>query len=103
MATKCPQCDTYIEFLTFYPHLREHFFKSGIELADIPLEILEEMPKSHLHSYYECSKCKHKTAFAESPLLSDEEVDKLIKDGSLIRPERTISYWQKWLKSKKNK
>lgn len=101
MATNCPKCNTYIEFLTFYPHLEENFFKPGISISDIPSDVFENIPKSHLHSYYKCLNCGYKKAEDNEILLLDnEEVDKLIKEGYTIYEKRTVTYWHNWLKNK---
>jgi len=100
MSTKCSSCNTYIEILTYYPHLKENFFKKGIDTSSVPIEIMEELPKSHLHLFYECPKCKLKQALEDITLLEEDEIDKLISKGYTVSEKRTVQYWQKWLENK---
>lgn len=101
MATKCKRCGVEIEEKTIYPHIDENLFKSGIDIADIPTEVLEDLPKPHLHQYYRCIKCKFVEALQDIPLLSKEEILYLKSKGREVKPSRTISYWKDWLKNKK--
>lgn len=100
MNTKCSNCNTYIETLTFYPHLKENFFKSNIDVSSVPIEIMEDLPKSHLHVFYECPKCKRKQALEDITLLEEDEIDKVINKGYTVSEKRTVLYWQEWLKNK---
>ncbi len=100
MNTACPKCGIVIEYMTFYPHLKENYFKPEVDLSTVSQDLLEEVPPPHLHAYYECTICNYKICISESPLLLDEEVEILIKKGNIVRPERTTSYWSKWLKNK---
>lgn len=100
MDTNCPNCKTLINKLTFYPHLQENFLKKGIDLSGVPIEIIEELPKSHLHVYHECPTCKYKIVLYEINLLENDEVDKLIHKGYTVSEKRTVHYWQNWLKNK---
>ena len=98
MDTNCPNCKTLIDKLTFYPHLQENFLKKGVDLSGVPLEIIEDLPKSHLHVYHECQKCKYKIALCEIILIEEDEVDKLKNKGYTVSEKRTVYYWNNWLK-----
>lgn len=100
MDTNCPNCKTLIDKLTFYPHLQENFLKRRIDLSGVPLEVIEDLPKSHLHVFHECPKCKYKIALCEIGLLEEEEVDNFINKGYTVSEKRTVTYWQNWLKNK---
>ena len=91
----------YIEEVTLYPHLDENLFKSGIDITDISIEILEDLPKPHLHQFYRCNKCKFVEALQDITLLTREEILILKNKGIEIKPIKTISYWKEWLKNKK--
>ncbi len=100
MNTVCNNCKTQIDQITFYPHLIENYFKKGVDLSKIPLEIIEELSKSHLHVYHECPMCKYKLALYEITLLEEDEVDKLLNKGYTVSEKRTVHYWSNWLKNK---
>ena len=100
MNTVCNNCKTQIDQTTFYPHLAENYFKKGVNLSGVPLEIITELPKSHLHIYHECLVCKYKLALYEITLLEEDEVDKLINKGYTVSEKRTVHYWSNWLKDK---
>ena len=101
MSTQCKLCNKKLSDLNYYPHLNNKLFKAGIEACDIPQEILEDMPKSHLHVFYKCEDCKFMMALSDIPLMSDWELDNNLKDGKMITPERTVQYWRNWLEKNK--
>lgn len=103
MSIKCKRCSIEIEEKSIYPHLDENLFKPGIDIADIPMEVLEDLPKPHLHAFYRCITCKYVDALEDIPLLSKDEEISLKNKGFDIKPTRTISYWKEWLKNKKIK
>lgn len=100
MNAVCTNCKIQIDQITFYPHLTENYFKKDVVLSSIPLEIMEELPKPHLHVYHECLTCRYKIVLYEILLLEDDEVDKLINKGYTVSEKRTVTYWQNWLKNK---
>ena len=100
MNAFCNNCNIQIEQITVYPHLTENYFKKDINLSKVSLEIIEELPKSHLHTYYECPKCKYKVVLYEITLLEEDEVDKLKNKGYTVSEKRTVLYWSNWLKNK---
>ncbi len=100
MCVFCKNCNTIIEQIVFYPHLTENYFKKGVDLSGVSLEIIEELPKPHLHVYHECPICKYKIALYEITLLEDDDIDKLCNKGYTISEKRTVHYWQNWLKNK---
>lgn len=99
--THCKKCGIEIEEISIYPHLDENLFKPGIDIADIPIEVLEDLPKPHLHSFYRCISCKYVEALQDIPLLSKDEELALKNKGYDIKPTRTISHWKEWLKNNK--
>lgn len=99
--TKCKKCNIVIEEITLYPHI--DILKSGIDIADIPIETLEDLPKPHLHQYYKCVKCKYVEALQDITLLSKEEVLFLKNKNIVVKPIITIEYWKEWLKEHKKK
>ena len=103
MSTKCKKCNIEIEEISIYPHLDENLFKPGIDIADIPIEILKDLPKPHLHSFYRCVTCKYVEALQDIPLLSKDEEIALKNKGFDIKPSRTVGYWKEWLKKNKKK
>ena len=103
MPTKCKKCNIEIEEISIYPHLDENLFKPGIDIADIPIEILKDLPKPHLHSFYRCVTCKYVEALQDIPLLSKDEEIALKNKGFDIKPSRTVGYWKEWLKEHKSK
>ena len=99
--TKCKKCGREIEEISIYPHI--DILKVGIDISDIPIEILEDLPQPHLHTFYRCDKCKYVEALRDIPLLTNEEVKHLEENGQIIRPTRTIAYWREWLQKNKKK
>lgn len=100
MSTICNNCKTQIDQITYYPHLTENYFKKEVDLSRVPLEILEELPKSHVHVYYECPMCKYKIVLCEFTLLEDNAIDRITNKGYTVSEKRTVHYWQNWLKNK---
>ena len=100
--TKCKKCGREIEEISIYPHI--DILKSGIDISDIPMEVLEDLPQPHLHTFYRCDKCKYVEALRDIPLLTSDEIKQLKEKGQEVRPTRTIAYWRDWLqKNKKGK
>jgi len=99
--THCKKCSKEIEEISIYPHI--DILKSGIDISDIPMDVLEDLPKPHLHTFYRCDKCKYVEALRDIPLLTNEEVKHLEGTGQVIRPTRTIAYWREWLQKSKKK
>ena len=97
----CRFCKKVLNQLNFYPHINNNLFKPGTDVSDIPSEMIEDMPKPHLHVYYECKECNYILAENDLPLLNDIEVDNYLKSGKLIDPKRTVEYWKNWLKNNK--
>lgn len=100
MNAICTKCKTPIDQITVYPHLTENYLKKDVVISQVPLEIIEELPKPHLHVYHECPKCRYKIVLYEITLLADDEVDRLLNKGQVVSEKRTILYWQNWLKNK---
>ena len=92
---KCSRCNIELEEIKFYPHI--NILRKNIDVSNIPIEILEELPTPHLHCYYECTPCKIKYELNEMKLLSDKEVDNLVSRGYSINATKTIRYWKEWL------
>ena len=99
--THCKKCSKEIEEISIYPHI--DILKSGIDIADIPMDVLEDLPKPHLHTFYRCDKCKYVEALRDIPLLTNDEVKYFKGKGQEIRPIRTIAYWREWLQKNKKK
>lgn len=91
----CSNCKATIEELTFYPHLT--IVKKSIDIDSIPIETLEDLPRAHLHCFYECKPCKIKYEIHEIKLLSDKEIDNLVSKGYNVKERETIRFWKKWL------
>ena len=91
----CPKCNKEIDELTFYPHIT--IIKKSIDISSIPIEILEDLPRAHLHCFYECKDCKIKYEIYEMKLLSDKEVDISINNGYPVKERNTIRFWKDWL------
>lgn len=95
MSTICKKCGNYIDGITTYPHI--NILKKGVDLSEVPIEILEELPKPHLHQYYKCNNCNFIEALDDLRLLSEEEVLYSEAKGNKVNLRRTLAYWKEWL------
>ncbi len=95
MSTICKKCGNYIDGMTVYPHI--NLLKRGIDISEIPIEIIEELPKPHLHQFYKCDKCNFIEALEDLHLLSEEEHNYSEVRGIKVSPRRTLAYWKEWL------